>query len=89
MTIGSDHKEHKLHTLIDNQSDIVIAIDHHMDSHKLQTLTKNNRQIISKYTIYGTPSIKRGILVLVKRRSGCIQSNIESLANNDILPSTL
>ena len=52
---------------------------------KLATLTKNNRQIISKYTIYGTPSLKRGILVLVKRRSGCTLSNIERLANNDIL----
>jgi hypothetical protein len=85
MLIGSDREEHKLHTLIDHNSDICIVLDHHMDTRKLQTLTKNNRQIVSKYTIYGTPSIKRGILILVKKRSGCTLSNVESLANNDIL----
>ena len=85
MLIGSDREAHKLHTIIDHNSDICILLDHHMDTRKLQTLTKNNRQIISGYTIYGIPSIKRGILILVKKRSGCKISNVESLANNDIL----
>ena len=89
MLIGSDREAHKLHTIIDNNSDIAILLDHHMDTRKLQTLTKNNRQIMSGYTIYGTPSIKRGILILVKKRSGCKLSNIENLANNDILSFTI
>ena len=29
---------------------------------------KNNRQILSKFTIHGTLSIKRGILVFVKKK---------------------
>ena len=89
MLIGSDREAHKLHTIIDHSSDICNLLDHHMDTRKLQTLTKNNRQVMSGYTIYGTPSIKRGILILVKKLSGCKLSNVESLANNDILSFTI
>ena len=85
MKIGTDREIHKLHTLIDHNADICICIDHHMDAKKLATLTKNNRQIISKYKIYGTPTLKRGILVLVKKTSGCILNNITTHSNNDIL----
>ena len=85
MKIGSSREEHKLHTLIDHGSDIAICLDHHMDSKKLAALTKNNRQILSKYKIHGTPSLKRGILVLVKKSSGCTLTNVQSHHNNDIL----
>ena len=40
MLIGSDREEHKLHTLIDHNSDICIVLDHHMDIRKLQTIDK-------------------------------------------------
>jgi exonuclease III len=85
MLVNTDREEHKLQTLINHESDIVIVIDHHLDTNKLASLTKNNRQIFSKYTIYGTPSLKRGILILVKKCCGCKLANVKSLANNDIL----
>ena len=68
MKIGTDREEHKLGTIINTNSDILILIDHHLDQQKLASLTKNNRQIFSKFTIHGTPSLKRGILVLVKKK---------------------
>ena len=67
MKIGTDREEFKLGTIINTNSDIIILIDHHLDTQKLASLTKNNRQILSKFTVYGTPSLKRGILVLVKK----------------------
>ena len=68
MKIGSDREEHKLNTALDHSADIVIIIDHHLDTNKLAALTKNNRQTLSRYKIYGTPSLKRGILVFVKKK---------------------
>ena len=68
MKIGTDREEHKLGTIINTNSDIIILIDHHLDTQKLASFSKNNRQILSKFTIHGTPSIKRGILVLVKKK---------------------
>ena len=82
---STEREEHKLHTLIDHKADICICIDHHLDTRKLSTLTKNNRQIISKYKIYGTPSLKRGLIILVKKSSGCTLNNVENHSNNDIL----
>ena len=85
MKIGTDREEHKLGTIINTNSDIVIIIDHHLDTQKLASLTKNNRQILSKFTIHGTPSLKRGILVLVKKSCGCKVTNIKNSWENDII----
>ena len=64
MKIGTDHEEHKLSKI----SHILILIDHHFNTQKLASLVQNNRQILSKFTKHGTLSIKRGILVLVKKK---------------------
>ena len=85
MKIGTDREEHKLGTIINTNSDIIILIDHHLDTQKLASLTKNNRQIFSKFTIHGTPSLKRGILVLVKKSCGCKVTNIKNSWENDIM----
>ena len=85
MKIGTDREEHKLSTIINTNSDIIILIDHHLDTQKLASFTKNNRQILSKFTIHGTPSIKRGILVLVKKSCGCKITNIKNSWENDIM----
>ena len=85
MKIGTDREAHKLQTVINTNSDVVILIDHHLDQQKLASLTKNNRQLLSKFTIHGTPSLKRGILVLVKKGCGCKITNVQSLWENDIM----
>ena len=85
MKIGTDREEHKLDTIINTNSDIIILIDHHLDTQKLASFTKNNRQILSKFTIHSTPSIKRGILVLVKKSCGCKITNVQSFWENDIM----
>ena len=85
MKIGTDREELKLGTIINTNSDIIILIDHHLDQNKLASLIKNNRQIFSKYSIHGTPSLKRGILVLVKKSSGCKLINIKNSWENDIM----
>ena len=85
MKIGTEREAHKLQTVMNTNSDVVILIDHHLDQQKLASLTKNNRQILSKFTIHGTPSLKRGILVLVKKSCGCKITNVQSLWENDIL----
>ena len=85
MKIGTDREEHKLGTIINTSSDILILIDHHLDQQKLASLAKNNRQILSKFTIYGTPSLKRGILVLVKKSCGCKIINIKNSWENDVM----
>ena len=63
MTLGSDREEKKLGTILDLNSDIIFLIDHHLDDQKLASLKKNNREILSKFSFFGAPSIKRGILV--------------------------
>ena len=60
-------------------------IDHHFNTQKLVSLVQNNRQILSKFTKHGTLSIKRGILVLVKKRCGCKVTNIKNSWANDIM----
>ena len=68
MKIGSNCEEKKLGTLLDLNSDIVFLIDHHMDDRKLASLLKNNRKILSQFSVHGTPSLKRGILTFVKKK---------------------
>lgn len=85
MKLGTDHEAHKLHTIINTNSDILIIIDHHLDQQKLDSLFKNNRQALSNFTVHGTPSIKRGIFVLIKKSCGCKVSNIKSSWDNDVL----
>ena len=85
MKIGTDREEHKLQTVINTNSDIIILIDHHLDQQKLASLAKKHRQLLSKFTFHGTPSLKRGILVLVKKSCGCKITNVKSLWENDIL----
>ena len=85
MKIGSDREAHKLRSVINTNSNIIILIDHHLDEQKLASITKNNRQIFFKFTTYGTPSLKRGILVLVKKCCGCKITQVRSLWENDIL----
>ena len=85
MKLGTGREAHKLQTLINTNSDILIIIDHHLDQQKLASLIKNNSQILSKFTIHGTPSLKRGILVLNRKSCGCKIINIKSSWENDIL----
>ena len=85
MTIGTELEALKLKSLIEMNSDILIIIDHHLDHQKLASFTKNNRQILSKYTLHGTPSLKRGILVLVRKSCGCKITNISNSWENDVM----
>ena len=85
MKIGTDREAHKLQTVINTNSDIIILIDHHLDQQKLASLAKKHRQLLSKFTIHGTPSLKRGILVLVKKSCGCKITNVKSLWEDGIL----
>ena len=85
MKIGTDREAHKLQTVINTNSDIIILIDHHLDQQKLASLVKKHQQLLSKFTIHGTPSLKRGILVLVKKSCGCKITNVKSLWENDIM----
>ena len=84
MKLGSDREEHKLGTIIDLNSDIIFLIDHHMDQQKLSSLIKNNRQVLSQFSIIGTPSLKRGILVLCKKRCGCKITHVKNQWGNDM-----
>ena len=68
MKIGSSHEEKKLGTLLDSNSDIIFLLDHHMDEQKKASLLKNNRKLLSQFTFHGTPSLKRGILILAKKK---------------------
>ena len=85
MEIGTDREEKKLGTIINTNSDILILLDHHLDQQKLSSLIKNNRQMLSKFSIYGTPSLKRGILVLVKKSCGCKITNIKYSWESDVM----
>ena len=85
MKLGTGREAHKLRTLVNTNSDILIIIDHHLDEQKLASLVKNNSQILSKFTIHGTPSLKRGILVLVRKSCGCKIINIKNSWENDVL----
>ena len=46
MKLGTGREAHKLQTLINTNSDILIIIDHHLDQQKLASLVKNNSQIL-------------------------------------------
>ena len=71
------------------KSDINIVIDSHLDEQKLSTLKKRYRQLFAKYTIYGNPSNKRGILIFLRKNIGCQITNVDSHGNNDTLFFTL
>ena len=71
------------------KSDINIVIDSHLDEQKLSTLKKRYRQLFAKYTIYGNPSNKRGILIFLRKNIGCQITNVNSYGNNDTLFFTL
>ena len=66
MKVGTDREAHKYQTVINSNSDMIILIDHHLDQQKMKSLARKHQQLLSKFTIYGTPSLKHGILVLVK-----------------------
>ena len=84
MKIGSDCEEKKLGTLLDLNSDIIFLIDHHMDNQKLPSLFKNNRKTLSHFSIHGETSLKRGILILLKKNCGCKISFIRNNWENDM-----
>ena len=84
MKIGSNREEQKLGTLLDLNSDIIFLIDHHMDENKLASLLKNNRKTLSQFSIHGTPSLKRGILILSKKNCRCKISHIRNKWENDM-----
>ena len=51
MKIGTDREEHKLGTIINTNGDIIILIDHHLDTQKLASFKKNNRiRFMCKHT---------------------------------------
>ena len=84
MKIGSSHEEKKLGTLLDLNSDIIFLLDHHMDEQKKASLLKNNRKLLSQFTFHGTPSLKRGILILAKKNCGCKITHIKNEWENDM-----
>ena len=84
MTIGTDREGKKLGTILDLNSDIIFLIDHHMDQAKLASLIKNNRNTLSQFSINGTPTLKRGILVFSKKNCGCKIKHIKNEWNNDM-----
>ena len=83
--LGTEREAQKLQTIINTNSDVIILIDHHLDDQKLLSFVKNNSQILSRFSIHGTPSLRRGILVLVKKSCGCKVSNIHNSWENDAL----
>ena len=85
MRIGTNFEQTKLKALINDGGDVTLIIDHHLDNEKLKSLNKKNRQILSKFNFHGTPTLKRGILILTKKSSGIKISNITHHNNNDIL----
>ena len=78
MKIGSDQEGKKPGTILDLNSDIIFLLDHHMDEQKKASLLKNNRKILSQFSIHGTPSLKRGILILAKKNCGCKITHIRN-----------
>ena len=76
MRIGTNFEQTKLKALINDGGDVTLIIDHHLDNEKLKSLNKKNRQILSKFNFHGTPTLKRGILILTKKSSGIKISNI-------------
>ena len=66
-----------------------MIIDSHICESKLETLKKRHRTLFSKYTIIGSPSKNRGILVLLKRHNGCKIANINNNGSNDTLFFTI
>ena len=84
MTIGTDREGKKLGTILDLNSDIIFLIDHHMDQAKLASLIKNNRNTLSQFSINGTPTLKRGILVFSKKNCGCKIRHVKNEWNNDM-----
>ena len=46
MKLGTDREAQKLRTMINTNSDVIIVIDHHLDQRKLDSLLKNNREIM-------------------------------------------
>ena len=56
---------------------------------KLETLKKRHRQLFSKYTLHGNPTADRGILVFLRKNSGCKITNSDNHGNNDTLFFTI
>ena len=78
------HNAKKKIKYIDLNSDIVFIVDHHLDDLQLASLFKNNRKILSQFSVHGTPSLKRGILILLKKNSGCKISHVRNEWVNDM-----
>ena len=75
----------KLRTFLNITSDVHIVIDAHLDSNKIATIRKRHRQMLSSYSILGYPSKKRGLIVFLKRSSGCTVSKLNNNNNPDTL----
>ena len=86
---GTQKETNKLHTFFDLESDINIVIDSHICESKLSSLRKRHRQLFSKYTIHGNPTKLRGILIFVKKSSGCNITNASNHGNHDTLFFTI
>ena len=62
-----------------------MVLDSHLDSNKIATIGKRHRQMLSAYSILGFPSKKRGIIIFLKRSSGCTVSKTTNNNNQDTL----
>ena len=75
----------KLHAFDNITSDLHLLIDSHLDCNKISTLRKRHRQLLSRYTIHGTPTKTRGVLAFLKRNNGCSISEVTTNNNQDTL----
>ena len=66
----------KLETIKNLDTDISIVIDSHVDRNGLDKLYKDNRTLLSGYNVFSNFAIRRGILVLIKKKTGITLGNI-------------
>ena len=70
----------KLQAITDMNADIHVIVDSRLDTIGLKKWRKTNKQVISKYNIYGNYSKIRGVTILAKRS---IEVTISTVINVD------
>ena len=69
----------KIQAIIDMNADIHVIVDSRLDKIGLKKWRKTNKQVISKYNIYGNFSKIRGVTILAKRRIGVTIANVNNI----------
>ena len=77
----------KLKAITDMNADIHVIVDSRLDKLGLKKWRKTNKQIISKYNIYGNYSKIRGVTILAKRSIGVTITNVNNIDEKTQSPS--